>query len=262
MTGCSLHRAVRPWRRAAAAPFAALLLVGLAGCGGTQAYTPRSEFIPFTPEQRTVLEAHTGRAYRIQEGDILKVYFSYERSLNQDGVVVLSDGSVSLIGVDQVRIAGLTMAEADSLLTMAYAKEWREPALSVMIQETEGRKVYVLGEVRNPGFYKVPLGGIDIVNAITVAGGFVDTAAQDGTLIVRVNGDGYQFQEVNLKAFGTNGFAPFAATPLQPYDIVYVPRSRSGDFATFTKNVLGGLATITRMAYDLYNITRDLPGRY
>jgi protein involved in polysaccharide export with SLBB domain len=239
-----------------------LLSSGLAGCGGTHTYPPRSDLVPFTTEQRTTLDTQAGRAYRIQEGDVLKVYFAYERDLNQDGVVVLSDGAASLLGVDRITLAGLTIAEADSALTLAYSHEYREPALSVMIQETQGRRVYVLGEVRNPGYYQVPVGGIEIMNAITMASGFTDDAARDGTLVVRVTNEGYQFQEVDLDGFGSAQFAPLSAMPLRAYDIVYVPRSRTGDFGYFTRTVLVGLGYITRMAYDIYNITHGLTGRY
>jgi protein involved in polysaccharide export with SLBB domain len=239
-----------------------LLLAVMAGCGGTPAHFPRSDFIAFSPEQKSQMDAQVTHAYRIQEGDILKVYFAYERNLNQDGVVVLTDGSVGLVGVDRIRLAGLTMAEADSVLTAAYSHEYREPALSVMIQETPGRRVYVFGQVRNPGSYRIPFGGIDVVSAVALAGGFANDAARDGTLVVRVNGDGYQFQEVDLETFGTAGFAPMAAVPLQSFDIVYVPRSRVGDFALFTENVLTGLSYITRMAYDVYNVSSGVAGRY
>lgn len=239
-----------------------LLLTLLAGCGGSAPRPPRTDFIPFTTEQKTSYEAQAGRSYRIQEGDVLKVYFAYERDLNQEGVVVLSDGTVSLIGIDSIRLAGLSIAQADSALTATYAHDYREPALSVMIQETQGRRVYVLGEVRNPGFYQVPVGGLELMNAISMASGFTEDAARDGTLVIRVTDQGYQFQEVDCSRFGRRDFAQFAATPLRPYDIVYVPRSRNGDFGYFTKSVLVGLSYVTRMAYDLYNVTRDLPGRY
>ena len=63
-----------------------LLLLALAGCGGAPSFVPRSEFIPYSPEQKVVLEEQATRPYRIQEDDILKVYFAYERNLNQDFV--------------------------------------------------------------------------------------------------------------------------------------------------------------------------------
>ncbi len=239
-----------------------LLLAALAGCGGAHPYVPRNEMVAFGPEQKADIEAQATHSYRIQEGDILKINFAYERDLNQENVLVLSDGTASLVGIDQIRLAGLTLSEADSALTAAYSREYREPALSVKIEKTLGRRVYVLGEVRDPGTYAIPLGGIDIMSAISLASGFTEDAAREGTLIVRVTGEGYQFQEVNLKTFGSAQFVRLATIPLESFDIVYVPRSRVADFAYFAKSVLSGIGTFTRIVYDSYNISKGLPGRY
>ncbi|MHB8078590.1 MAG: polysaccharide biosynthesis/export family protein [Candidatus Krumholzibacteriia bacterium] len=239
-----------------------LLLAALAGCGGARPYVARNEMVAFSPEQKADIEANAVRSYRIQEGDILKISFAYERELNQENVLVLGDGLVSLTGIDPIRLAGLTVTEADSALTEAYSHEYREPALSVMIEKTPGRRVFVLGEVRDPGAYAIPQGGIDIMSAISMASGFSEDAARDGTLIVRVTPQGYQIQEVNLKTLGTAQFVSLATLPLLPFDIVYVPRTRVGDFAYFTRAVLAGLGSITRIVYDAYSIAKGLPGRY
>lgn len=262
MTGYSQHGTGSPSRFLLMGVAAFLTLTVLAGCGGGPAYLARNEFVPFTPEQKTGLEAEALHAYRIQEGDVLKVYFAYEPKLNQDFVHVLSDGSVSLVGIDPIRLSGLTISEADSALTQAYSKEYREPALSVMIQETQGRRVYVLGQVRSPGLYKVPQSGVDIMNAVTMAGGFTDDAARKGTLIVRVTSEGYQVHEVNLESFGEAQFVQLATIPLQTYDIVYVPRTRVGDFNYFARTVLAGIMSVTRIVYDLRYITSSTLGRY
>jgi len=255
MTGCSLLGR-------GAAGLAGLLLMVLAGCGGTRSMAPRSEFIPFTTEQTVELRASRNKSYRIQEGDLLSIRFAYEKALDQDRVVVLNDGCVSLVGVDTVHLAGLTMAEADSMLTAAYSKEYREPSLSVMMLESQGRKVYVLGEVSDPGQYTVAGGGIDVMSAIAMASGFKDDAARDATIVVRITPDGYQVQEVDLSNFGKPEFALSSALVLRPYDIVYVPRSRQGDFGNFSRSVLSGLSYVTRIAYDLYNVTSGNVGRY
>lgn len=255
MTGCSL-------RKRCAAILAGLLLMAMSGCGGTRSLALRSEFIPFTAEQAVELQASRNRAYRIQEGDLLSIRFAYEKSLDQDRVVVLSDGSVSLVGVDTVRLAGLTMSEADSILTAAYSKEYREPSLSVMMLESQGRRVYVLGEVSDPGQYSVPGGGIDVMSAIVMASGFKDDAAREATIVVRITPEGYQVQEVDLSNFGKPEFALSTAFVLRPYDIVYVPRSRQGDFGYFSRTILSGLSYVTRIAYDLYNVTSGNVGRY
>jgi protein involved in polysaccharide export with SLBB domain len=262
MTDCNLHRAGRCWMRNFAVLTGLMLLAIVSGCAGARVNAPRSEFVPFTPEQKATLDAQANHSYRIQEGDILKVYFAFQRELNQDGVVVLADGSISLIGVDRIPISGLTLSEVDSVLTAAYSRDYREPALSVMIQETQGRRVYVTGQVRNPGYYPVPVGGMDVMGAITIAGGLVEDAAEENTVIVRVMPEGYQCQQVDLSHFGSSKYAPFAVMPLRAYDVVYVPRSGAGDFQYLTKSILVGLGYITRMAYDIYNVANGVTGRY
>lgn len=262
MTGCRFREPAGARFHAVDGLAAMLLLLVLAGCGTTRSFAPRSEFVAFSPEQKTEVEANVTRAYRIQDGDVLKIHFAYERELNQDDVVVLSDGVISLIGIDPIRLGGLTMAEADSALTLAYSREYREPALSVMMEKTQGRRVYVLGEVRDPGVYTVPQGGQDVISAITMASGFSEDAARDGILIIRVTKEGYQFQELNLDSIGTAQFAQLASMPLLPFDIIYVPRSRVGNFANFAKSVLTGIGQFTQIAYDLYIISGGQAGRF
>jgi polysaccharide export outer membrane protein len=240
----------------------ASLVAVVAGCGGGPAYVMRSEFISFTPEQQVELQSREHRAYRIQEGDILQLRFAYEPSLNQDGIVVLPDGSVNLIGVDRIPLAGRTVSEADSLLTLAYSREYREPDLSILFQETAGRRVYVMGEVRNPGMYRLPMGGTDIMSAVTLAAGFTENAARDGAMVMRITETGYQVHEVNLDQFATPQFGGIAALQLQSYDIVYVPRSRAGNLAYFARSVLQSLGTATRIVYDLKFISDSSLGRY
>jgi protein involved in polysaccharide export with SLBB domain len=240
----------------------ALAAVAMSGCGGGPSFVMRNEFIGFTPEQRVEMENRVHDAYRIQEGDLLQVRFAYQKELNQDGVIVLADGAVNLIGVDRIVLAGRTMSEADSLVTLAYSREYRDPDLSIIMQETQGRRVYVLGQVRSPGLYKLPTGGTDVIGAVSLAAGFTDDAARDGTLIVRVTPEGYQVQEVDLDTFGSSQFGGIAALQLESYDVVYVPRSRAGNLAYFAKTILGSIGNATRVAYDLKYISGGALGRY
>jgi len=238
-----------------------VMLVVLGGCGGGPSTVVRSNFVEFTPEQKLEIDAGSSNEYRIQEGDILRVAFSYQADLNQSGVVVLHDGAINLVGVDRIVVAGLTMTEADSLVTTAYARDYLEPDLSIIIQETQGRQVYVMGEVRNPGMHQLPGGGIDMLGAVTVAGGFTDDAAKAGAVLVRVTNEGYLVQEIDMSDFTSLASAGLATIQIQPYDVIYVPRSRIGDFAYFSKTVLAGLVQITRIAADLKYLAGGSFGR-
>lgn len=60
-------------------------------------------------------------AYHIGSGDHLSIRFYFNKALNED-VVVAPDGKISLQLVDEVQAAGLTVAQLDAALTLAYAK--------------------------------------------------------------------------------------------------------------------------------------------
>jgi polysaccharide export outer membrane protein len=242
---------------------AVLGLLMVSGCAGSHDYQlPRSEFVEFTPEQKTEINREANRAYRIQEGDVLKLGFTYIEDLNQDDVIILPDGSANFVGIDRVVLEGLTLAKADSVLTARYSRDFKDPQLTVIVKETQGRKVYVLGEVKTPGLHDLPRGGVGVVGAVTVAGGFTEDADKSGVSLARVTTEGYLVQELDLSAFQTVQFSALASIPLEPFDIVYVPSSRAGDFAYFSKTILQGILNLTRIASDVKYISNGTTGRY
>lgn len=233
-----------PARSLVAAMAAALLAIG--GCAGHSAL--RSNFVEFAPDQKQQITERTTRPYRIQQADELTIVFSYLKELNQEKVLVLPDGSVTLIGLDRVVLEGRTVAEADSLLTAAYGRNYRDPDLSVGIKTYKAREVYVLGEVTRPGLYPVPERSTGVMGAIATAGGFTEDAAVEGTILARVTAEGYLVQELDLSRFEAAEGAAFATLTLEPYDVLYVPRSRIGDFAYFSRTILAGLVNIAQIA--------------
>lgn len=238
-----------------------VFLLSMAGCSGSRPFVSRSQFVEFTPEQQQKIDSISSTEYRLQEGDVLNLAFSYLDDLDQEGVVVLPDGSVTLLGVDRIEIAGLTIGEADRRVTEAYAQEYRDPQLSLIIRKTEGRRVYVLGQVNDPGLHQVPQGGLDILGAISVAGGFTDDAKRNNAILARVTPNGYLVQEINLDDFHQVTSSNLALIELQSYDVVYVPRTAIGDFGYFAKTVFGGLMNVTRVAADVKYLGNGNNGR-
>jgi polysaccharide export outer membrane protein len=216
----------------------------------------RTQFVPFTPEQSQQIAVTTTRPYRIQAGDILKIEFSYLDQLTQTGVLVLPDGTVSLTGIDRVQLAGLTVTQADSLLTQCYARDYQSPELTVMVLESKGNQVYVVGEVTHPGLYSIPQTSIGVLGAIAAAGGFTEDASRSSTVLVRTTRDGYLCCNVDLSDPGKVSASPGAMVVLEPYDIVYVSRSRIADIGYFSRNVLTGVLNMAQVfAQGRYVIT-------
>ncbi len=227
------------------------LLIVLSGCAGNPAVELRTHFVGFDEQQKRDYDNAKPKEYRVQQGDVLSVVSSYDKDLNRDGVIVLSDGAISLPEIDRVVVNGYTISEVDSMITSEYGKTYRNPSLSVIIEESVGRQVYVMGEVKSPGLHPVPYGGISILNAISIAGGFTDDAQKTHAVLVRLNDQGYLCQEIDLSQFHTIQGIAYSGISLDSYDVIYIPRSKIGDFNYFADTVLSGVLDITRIVTDI-----------
>lgn len=227
----------------------------LSGCGSARGPLVRTEVLPYTEEQAAARQEAQGARYRIRAGDMLRVAFKYDEELNQDRVVVLPDGYITLSGLDtSVPVAGLTINEVDDHLTSIFAEDMRDPVISVAVTELAALEVYVLGDVNRPGLYKVPQNGVGVLQTIALAGGFTDDAKTSQTVIMRVGEDGFYTRIIDLSNIAEAGIQDLALLDVQPYDIVYVPRSTLGDVSYLSKAVFGSLSSVTGIFWDVYAI--------
>jgi protein involved in polysaccharide export with SLBB domain len=161
--------------------------------------------------------------YVLQVGDQLAIKFYTNPELNEE-VVIRPDGMISLQLIDDVQAAGLSPAQLDAELTQRYTSELATPEVSVIVADNGGQRVYVAGEVAEPGEIKLA-GGLTVGQAIEAAGGFLTTAHRRHVVIIRRGPDGKPVgQQLDLRPV-FEGTDPEVDVPLQPYDIVHVPRS-------------------------------------
>ena len=184
----------------------------VAGC----AARARPDPVPTEPPRAT------GGPYLIQVGDTLDVRFYATPELNTK-VPVRGDGSISLELVGEVRAAGLSPEALAKVLDQRYARELRDPAVTVMVQSFGG-KVFVAGEVQRPcavGFAH----GMTALQAIASAGGFRDSANLGNVILLRQADGQVHGHRLSLDR-AASGDDPPADVPLQPADVLYVPRTR------------------------------------
>jgi polysaccharide export outer membrane protein len=158
--------------------FAAFVLAAsLVGC--------QSERKTLPPLEPAALD---NSSYRLRPGDKLSLVVFGVKDLSGD-IQIAAEGTIALPLVDNVKAAGLTVAElTDAVKDKLMAGYLRDP--KVTIQITNYRPFYILGEVRTPGGYPfVP--GMTITNAVALAGGYTPRAYKD---IYRVTRDGASFR--------------------------------------------------------------------
>jgi protein involved in polysaccharide export with SLBB domain len=236
-----------------AALVAALGVLG--GCGSSAEPNVRTEVVPFTPEQQQQMARAQTAEYRLRVGDEVGLDFKYEDALDSQRIMVLPDGRITLPGgVDPVMARGHSVVELDSMLTAAYAKDYRNPDLSVMIESLADLRVYVMGYVKRPGEVELPPQGMNVVQAIAAAGGFDEDAATSETVLMRVTEEGFLLRQIDLGHLEHRGIPDFQALDLQPYDVLFVPRSPIGDFGYFADTFIGGMLNVTDLFWDVYAI--------
>jgi len=102
-----------------------------------------------------------------------------------------SDGNVSLPLLGSVRLAGLTLGQAAARLTELYGRDYLvHPKVNVSLVGYAKRRFTVLGQVNRPGSYEMPedsQSGVDLLEAIAMAGGYTRIAAPERITVRRSN---------------------------------------------------------------------------
>lgn len=171
------------------------------------------------------------KVYNIRATDKLRITIFQEDDLSTI-CRVDAKGTVNLPLVGEIRVRGLTLSEAERTIENAYkdGRVLRKPEVTVAIDEYAPREVSIQGQVKNPGRYPLPIEStMSVLDLVTRAGGFTDTALGTGVRITRILPDGSTRVitldveslikgKSNAKTNGENN-----ALLLEPDDIVYVP---------------------------------------
>lgn len=124
--------------------------------------------------------------YQVNPGDILDVSVWREVDLQRQAVV-RPDGYFSFPLTGDIRAEGQTVEGIRQELTARIARFVPEPVVSVAVLEARGSKVYVIGQVNRPGEFPASR-IVDVVQAISMAGGTTPFAQLDNIKILRREG--------------------------------------------------------------------------
>lgn len=97
---------------------------------------------------------------------------------------VETDGSIAFPLIGRVKVGGLTLRETEALLKKELADGYfRNPQVSVAVEQYRSQRVFIVGEVRNSGTHALT-GEMTLIEALARAGSVTDRAG-DEALIVR-----------------------------------------------------------------------------
>ena len=218
------------WGRAAGVLSVVVALpMAVTGCGGGVKGADRSEGW-YSPDSLARFAAETevpnaplAPEYVIGVNDVLEVVFLYHNNLTTRSLIVRRDGRISMPYVGDQMAAGITPMVLDSLLTVRFSEVLRDPNLSVIVSEPAPQKVYVLGEVNQPGRFEFN-DEMSMLQALAEAGGVRSGGMTNHAVLIRREGvTQITGVEVDLRA-AANGSKLSNDLRLRNYDIVLIPK--------------------------------------
>ena len=145
-------------------------------------YSQESKEVPLKKLSQIEMIADSDQ-YIIGPEDVLYIHVWREEALSRT-VPVRIDGNISLPLIHEIKAAGLTPLQLKKVLSEKLKEFIENPNVSVTVMEANSFKVYVSGQVRTPGVYRLR-SETTLLQIIPMAGGFTDWANQKKILVIR-----------------------------------------------------------------------------
>ena len=150
--------------------------------------------------------------YILSANDQVAVEVFGEEDLRTNGRLN-GEGNLSVPLLGSIHLAGLSLSQAASRLTELYGKDYLvNPKVNVSLIGYARRRFTMLGQVNRPGSYEMPDGspeGIELLEAIAMAGGYTRIAAPEKVSIKRGN----KLMRVDAKKQARGGHDAFTVLP-------------------------------------------------
>ena len=158
------------------------------------------------------------------------------------GYLVDKNGCIDFPVLGRIKVDGISRNELAELLKDKLSRYLKNPIVTVQFLNF---KVTVLGEVKNPGSYRVYSERVSILDALGMAGDLQINGKRKNVLVMRENGDNKEFARLDLTQ---SGFIHSPYFYLQQNDVVYVEPTRGrvlgGNASAFLPYVLSGVSTL------------------
>jgi polysaccharide biosynthesis/export protein len=128
--------------------------------------------------------------YKIHSGDEIEVAVWKEPDLLRK-LIVRPDGKISFPLTGEIMAAGRTAMDIHADIERLLKKYIPEPVITVSVTGLQGNQLYVIGQVNKPGSFMMNP-QLNVLQALTVAGGLTPYAESSGIIILRGSGKNQQ----------------------------------------------------------------------
>ena len=127
----------------------------------------------------------TPQNYRLGPGDAvnIEIYGASQKSIQS---TISPEGTITIEGYGPVKVAGMTVAQANSHLKNTLGSRYRSSKIRLTVGETKSIMVNVMGEVKTPGTYTLSAFAT-VFHALYMAGGTNDLGTLRNIKVYRQN---------------------------------------------------------------------------
>lgn len=130
-----------------------ILLLSIANCG--QLYAETAPCLSTKVTQTKISNTLVARKYVLGPNDIISLKILNVPELNQADVRVQPDGKISLLYLNSISVAGLSIEELQEIVEKKYSEFLVNPQISIKLNQSRPFIVYISGSVLNPGSYEL-----------------------------------------------------------------------------------------------------------
>ena len=136
--------------------------------------------------------------YRLGKGDVIKIKVFGEEDFSLE-TALSKEGRISYPFLGDLKLSGLTVNQVERKITSGLRAGYlKNPKVTVTILEY--RQIFVNGQVKNPGGYAFKP-GMTVNKAISLGGGFTETASRDEIFLIRDGDKSRTKKKVGLYSF-------------------------------------------------------------
>lgn len=218
---------------------AAALGIAAASCSSRPVNATGSpDSLPLPPP----LEYH----YTVGPDDVLRINVaahpelsSATLGLNRVGTPVDASGAIQMPYVGAIQVSGKTVFEIKEVVETALLRFLKNPFVDVAVLEFNSRRVYVMGEVRQPGMLILDR-PLSLRQAITLTGGFSSDADRKQVALVRG-----PVRPENIVLFDAEELVAGGSFQVAPGDLIFVSRHRWAGVSDVARDLVPMLQLIS-----------------
>lgn len=158
--------------------------------------------------------------YLLNPGDILNISVWNEEALQRE-VMILPDGTISFPLVGIIKAASSTPEQVQDELKKRLSVLIPDPEINLTVSAVNGNNIFIIGKVIQPGRFLMTR-PTDVVQALSLAGGFTPYADSENIRILRRKGKKQQVIRFDYSKI-TDGEALESNILLNSGDTIVVP---------------------------------------